>query len=179
MLYRACSVKMSLTIPRGFADDLEGLLLIQWEQGHSWETYSRFATIKIPHHLLNLKIHNRVHKESVAEHHSEPDVPNQHYFLITYVNTVFLHMPELSRVPFLQNQILYAFLISPIFYPSHPSCSDHSSNTWRREQIMKLLLMQFSPPSSLLCLYTSGNSFPPLATRRAENVMFVWRYSLL
>jgi hypothetical protein len=42
----------------------------------------------------------------------------------------------------------------PISFPpfvlratSHPSWLDHSNYTWRRVQVMKLLIMQFSPPS--------------------------------
>jgi hypothetical protein len=31
--------------------------------------------------------------------------------------------------------------------PSHPPCLDHSNYTWRRVQVMKLLIMQFSPTS--------------------------------
>jgi hypothetical protein len=31
--------------------------------------------------------------------------------------------------------------------PSHPSWLDHSNYTWRRVQVMKLLIMQFSPIS--------------------------------
>jgi hypothetical protein len=30
---------------------------------------------------------------------------------------------------------------------SHPSWLDHSNYTWRRVQVMKLLIMQFSPTS--------------------------------
>jgi hypothetical protein len=29
---------------------------------------------------------------------------------------------------------------------SHPPWLDHSNYTWRRVQVMKLLVMQFSPP---------------------------------
>jgi hypothetical protein len=32
-------------------------------------------------------------------------------------------------------------------HPSHPSWLDHSNFTWRRVQVMKLLIMQFSPIS--------------------------------
>jgi hypothetical protein len=32
-------------------------------------------------------------------------------------------------------------------YPPHPHRPDNSNDTWRRVQIMKLLVMQFSPPS--------------------------------
>jgi hypothetical protein len=33
--------------------------------------------------------------------------------------------------------------------PSHPSWLDYSNYTWRRVQVMKLLIMQFSPTSCL------------------------------
>jgi hypothetical protein len=49
--------------------------------------------------------------------------------------------------------ILYAFLFSPhscyLLHPSHPPWLDYSNYTWRRVQLMKLLIMQFSPTSLL------------------------------
>jgi hypothetical protein len=47
-------------------------------------------------------------------------------------------------------KILYAFfwcLCVLITCPSHPPWPDHSNYTWRRVQITKLLIMQFSPTS--------------------------------
>jgi hypothetical protein len=32
-------------------------------------------------------------------------------------------------------------------WPVHPPCLDHSHNTWRRVEVMKLILMQFPPTS--------------------------------
>jgi hypothetical protein len=47
--------------------------------------------------------------------------------------------------------ILYAFLFSPhscyMPCPFHTPWLDHSNYTWRRLQVMKLLIMQFSPTS--------------------------------
>jgi hypothetical protein len=46
--------------------------------------------------------------------------------------------------------ILYAFLFSPfVLYALsiYPPCLDHSNYMWRRVQVMKLLIMQFSPTS--------------------------------
>jgi hypothetical protein len=50
------------------------------------------------------------------------------------------------------SNILYAFLISPFVLhalpcPSHPPLLDHSNYIWRRVQVMKRLIMQFSPIS--------------------------------
>jgi hypothetical protein len=49
-------------------------------------------------------------------------------------------------------QISYMHSSSPhscyIPYPSHPPWLDRSNYTWRRVQVMKLLIMQFSPPPS-------------------------------
>jgi hypothetical protein len=39
--------------------------------------------------------------------------------------------------------------------PSHPPWLGHSNYTWRRVQVMKLLIMQFSPTS---CLFISFRS---------------------
>jgi hypothetical protein len=54
--------------------------------------------------------------------------------------------------------ILYAFLLSNACYMpyrSHPPWLDHSNYTWGRVQVMKLLIMQFSPTS---CHFTSLRS---------------------
>jgi hypothetical protein len=34
--------------------------------------------------------------------------------------------------------------------PSHPSLLDYSNYTWNRVQVMKLIIMQFSPTSCLI-----------------------------
>jgi hypothetical protein len=46
--------------------------------------------------------------------------------------------------------ILYAFLFSPLCYipcPFHLPWPDHSNYTWRRVQVIKFLIKQFSPTS--------------------------------
>jgi hypothetical protein len=45
--------------------------------------------------------------------------------------------------------MLYAFSFSMCYMPcpSNPPWLDHSNYTWRRVQVMKLLIMQFSPTS--------------------------------
>jgi hypothetical protein len=53
----------------------------------------------------------------------------------------------------LPTKILYAFLFSPIHAthtcpaPSHPPSLDNSNYTWQTVQVMKLIIMQFSPTS--------------------------------
>jgi hypothetical protein len=45
--------------------------------------------------------------------------------------------------------------------PSHPSSLDHSNYTWRRVQVMKLLIMQFSPTAiaNIKSVQTAGFSY--------------------
>ena len=49
------------------------------------------------------------------------------------------------------NKSLYAFLVTPyachMFNPSHPSSFDNPNNIWRRLQILRLIIMKFSPVS--------------------------------
>jgi hypothetical protein len=63
--------------------------------------------------------------------------------------------PRLDLSFCLSHQYLICFhLLHSCYMPrlSHPSWLDHSNYTWRRVQVMKLLIMQFSPTS---CLFIS------------------------
>jgi hypothetical protein len=54
-------------------------------------------------------------------------------------------------------KILYAFLISPMYAcPFHPPRLDHSSYIWLRVQVMKFLIMRFSPASYYFILCGSN-----------------------
>jgi hypothetical protein len=64
-------------------------------------------------------------------------------------NHLCLDLPSgLFPLGFRTNNI-YAFLPHSCYmtYPSHPRGLHHSDYTWRTLQVMKLLVMQFSPPS--------------------------------
>jgi hypothetical protein len=51
--------------------------------------------------------------------------------------------------------------------PPHPPWLDHSNYTWRRVQVMKLLIMQFSPTSS---------HFISLWSKYLLNTLLLWVY---
>jgi hypothetical protein len=57
---------------------------------------------------------------------------------------VLVVSPSFSPVPYMHSY-------SPPFVlhasPSHPHWLDHSNYTWRRVQVMKLLIMQFTQPT--------------------------------
>jgi hypothetical protein len=49
--------------------------------------------------------------------------------------------------------------------PSHPPWNDHSNYIWQRAQVMKLVIMQFSPvPHYLISLQSKYSQHPVLNT---------------
>jgi hypothetical protein len=55
-------------------------------------------------------------------------------------------------------------------HPPHPAGLDNSDYTWRRIQIMQLLVMQFSPPSSVVPIFYLAHSSqtPPVSPLMSE-----------
>jgi hypothetical protein len=81
---------------------------------------------------------------------------------LNIINHLHLGLPSgLSPSAFPTNN-LHAFLFSHLCYmpcPSHSPSLDHSNYIWQRVQVMKLLIMQFSPPS---CYFVPLRSkYPP------------------
>jgi hypothetical protein len=82
-----------------------------------------------------------------------------------------------------------------MLYPFHLPLLDHSNYTWRRVQVMKLLVMQFSPPSrhliplqakyppqhpqSMFCLNVRGQVSHPYRTRGKIIVLYILICTLL
>jgi hypothetical protein len=90
-----------------------------------------------------------------SPHHPIPPI------ILTLSNHPRLDLPSgLLPSDFITNN-LYAFLFSFVLHdpPSHPPHFNYSNNTWRRVQIMKLFIMQFSPLSCHLISLRS--KYPP------------------
>jgi hypothetical protein len=125
------------------------------ELNPSWEAASCAATQELPSILWNPKVHYRVYK-------SPPLFP-----ILSQISPVRTIPSYLRSILILSNPYVFVFLVvsfllafPPISYvhsssphscymlfQSHPPWLDHSNYTWRRVQVMKLLVMQFSPTS--------------------------------
>jgi hypothetical protein len=124
----------------------------------SWEAASCAATQEVPRILWNPKVHYRVHKSpppvailgQVNLVHTTP-----FYFSKINFNIVHLHTicsSSWSLYFWLSHQYPICIPLLPhscyTHCPSHPPWLYHSNYTWRRVQVMKLLIMQFSPTES-------------------------------
>jgi hypothetical protein len=114
------------------------------ELSPSWEAANCPVTWEILSILRNPKAHYSVHK-------SHPLVP-----ILRQINPIHTIPSYLSKIYFnivhpptsLSSQwSLTFFRFSPIraTFPSHPTWLNHCNYTWRRVQVMKLLIMQLSP----------------------------------
>jgi hypothetical protein len=124
------------------------------ELSPSREADSCSAAQELPSILWNPKVHYLVHK-------SLPLLP-----ILSHINSVHTIASYLSKIQFNIFHPVLVFLAGSFFrlpnqYPIcipllhsrymtclyHPPWLDHSNYTWQRVQVMKLLIMQFSPTS--------------------------------
>jgi hypothetical protein len=127
------------------------------ELSASWEATSCAATQELPYILCNSKFHCRVHK-------GRPLVPvlsqiNPVRTTTSYISKIhfdIIHLPtswssKWSLSFWLSHQYSICMLRSRSCYmpsPSHTAQLGRPNYTWRRVQVMKLLIMQFSPTCS-------------------------------
>jgi hypothetical protein len=119
------------------------------ELSPSWEAASCSATQEFINITWNPKLHYRVYRNPPlvpilsqinALHNTQSYLSKICFNIMSNLRFGLLSGPFPSGFP---TNILYAFLVSPI----RATCPAHSKYTWRRVQVMKLLIMQFSPTS--------------------------------
>jgi hypothetical protein len=128
------------------------------ELSPSSEAANCAATQQLPSILWNPKVHYRVHKSPPLV-----SIPSQ----LNHIHTIPSHPTSLRSILILPTHLrlglltcffpsafptnnLYAFLFFPfvlLAVPVLPSLTWSFDYTWRRGQVMKLLIMQFSPTS--------------------------------
>jgi hypothetical protein len=119
----------------------------------SWKAASCTAIQELSSFLWNPKVHYHVHK-------SPPLVP-----ILSQISQVHSTPSCLSKIHF--------NIVNLCYMPcqSHTPWLDHSNCTWRRVQVMKLLIMQFSPASChLIPLRSSALSSNTLSLCSSLNV---------
>jgi hypothetical protein len=134
----------------------------------SSEAASRSATQKFLNILWDPKGHYHLHKSPLmisVFSQMNPDQIIESHFSQIQPNCVFPPTPRYSyrSFSFLTFKLKpYMYLVSPhaccMLCLSHSHWLDHSNYTWRRVQVMKLLITQFSPTTChsipLLCKYS-------------------------
>jgi hypothetical protein len=96
-------------------------------------------------HSQELTTCSYLEPDQFSPHHPIPPFQDPSYSPPTYVLVFIAASFPLAFLP-----IILTLSSSPYScympYRSHPPWLDHSNYTWRRVQITKLLIMQFSPP---------------------------------
>jgi len=125
------------------------------EQSSPQGAYSHSSSQEVSHLLWNPKVYYHVHKSLLLVHIlSQMNLIHNVYpiSLKIHCNIILPYMPRSSawsNTFRFSNQnfvcishILYAFYMPHL---SHSPWLDHTNNIWWREQVTKLLIMQFSP----------------------------------
>jgi hypothetical protein len=118
------------------------------ELSPSWEATSRSTTPEIPTFLWNPKFYYHVHKNPPLIpilSQMNPVHTNPTYFskiILIISSHLRLVLPSGAFPSGFSTKTLYAFLHAP---PISFSLTYHCNYTWRRVQVMKLLIMQLSP----------------------------------
>jgi len=156
------------------------------EQSPPWESNSRSVSKEIPCFLWNLKFQYHIHNSLptfTVLNQIHPVHTFPFYIPKTHSNIVFSSMPTSSvwSLPFrFPTKILYGFLISHECYmhhPSHPPWFDHPNSIWWSVQVMKLLIMYFSPASHhFFPLKSKCNpQHPVLKQPQSIYLLLVWK----
>jgi hypothetical protein len=122
----------------------------------SWGASNCTATQELPNILRNPKVQYRTHKRSslipilsqIIPIHTIPSCLPKIRFDIVHPPTSCSSHWHLYFW-FSQQYLICIFPLPFVLHPrpSHPTWLDHSNYTWRRVQVMKLLIMLFSPTS--------------------------------
>jgi len=124
------------------------------EQGPSWEANWFAATQEIPRISRNTKVHYRIIKCPptfiILSQIDSVHVPRPTSWISILVSFLLrLGIPSGLFPSGFPTKILYISLLSPhtcyIPHTSHYSRFDHPYNIWRGVQIIKLIIMKFSP----------------------------------
>jgi hypothetical protein len=99
--------------------------------------------------LRDAKAHYRVHKRPpLFPILSQIDAVHTILSYLITILILYIYLPSGLLSSGFPTNILYEFLCSPSCYvpcSPHPSWLDHSNYTWRRVQVMKFLIVRFSP----------------------------------
>jgi hypothetical protein len=125
------------------------------EQSSSWEANRFSASQEIPCILWNPKVNYHIHKSPqpvpILSHFDPVHAPTSH-FLKIHLNIILPYMPGSSKWSlsprFPHQNPIYTSILPHICYMSHPSHSspfNHQNNIGWGVQIIKVLMMQFSP----------------------------------